>query len=474
MSNTTKKGLFITDDGQNLAFIFILVSSLFLLWGFCNGMIDVMDKHFQEELGLSKSQSAWVQFAHYLGYFLMSMPAGFLASKLGYKGGIITGLLIVAAGGFWFIPATHINAMVHEGTVSATAAFVAFLAGVCLIATGLTFLETIANPYTTVLGAKTYAATRINLAQSCNGVGWIFGPIVGSMFFYGKDAAGKSTGSETLYIPYVGVAVVVIVIAAVFYFANVPDIKSKDDYHLEDATPGVSHSIWSHPHFVMAVAAQFFYVAAQAGIFSFFINYMTAEVPPIPATWSAGLNNLAPSSGWLHNWLQGWFEVGKTGVLSMSNKGASNLAPVGSICFLVGRFTGAGIVKKFPAHKVLGVYAVGNVIATLLIFLKLGWLSVICVFLSYFFMSIMFPTIFALGIFGLGARAKKASAFIVMAIMGGAVLPKLMGAVADKWDMSRGFIVPMFCFAFVAFYGFNWSNFSKAESLDHMQIGAGH
>ena len=158
----------------------------------------------------------------------------------------------------------------------------------------------------------------------------------------------------------------------------------------------------------------------------------------------------------------------------MSNKGASNLASVGSICFLIGRFTGAGIVKKFPAHKVLGVYAVGNVIATLLIFLKLGWLSVICVFLSYFFMSIMFPTIFALGIFGLGARAKKASAFIVMAIMGGAVLPKLMGAVADKWDMSRGFIVPMFCFAFVAFYGFNWSKFSKAESLDHMQIGAGH
>jgi FHS family L-fucose permease-like MFS transporter len=437
-------------------------------------MIDVMDKHFQEELGLSKSQSAWVQFAHYLGYFLMSAPAGWLATRLGYKGGIITGLLIVAAGGFWFIPATSINGMVHEGTVSATTAFVAFLAGVCLIATGLTFLETIANPYTTVLGAKTYAATRINLAQSCNGVGWIFGPIVGSMFFYGKNAAGQSTGSETLYIPYVGVAVAVIVIAAIFYFAHVPDIKTKDDYHKENKTPGITHSIWSHPHFVMAVAAQFFYVAAQAGIFSFFINYMTAELPPIPASWSAGMNSLAASSGWLHDWLQGWFEVGKTGVMSMSNKGASNLASLGSICFLVGRFTGAGIVKKFPAHKVLGVYAVGNVIATLLIFLKLGWLSVICVFLSYFFMSIMFPTIFALGIFGLGARAKKASAFIVMAIMGGAVLPKLMGAVADKWDMSRGFIVPMFCFAFVAFYGFNWSKFSKAESLDHVSVSAGH
>src|SRR5690242_11563901 len=138
--NPKKQSIFVTDDGQNLVFTFILVSSLFLLWGFCIGMIDVMDKHFQEELGLSKSQSAWVQFAHYLGYFLMSLPAGVLASKLGYKGGIIAGLLIVAVGGFWFIPATHINALVHEGSVSSTTAFVAFLVGVCAIATGLTFL----------------------------------------------------------------------------------------------------------------------------------------------------------------------------------------------------------------------------------------------------------------------------------------------------------------------------------------------
>src|SRR5271165_5949841 len=229
------KSIFRLADGTNLAFTFVLVCSLFLLWGFCNGMIDVMDKHFQEELSLNKSQSAWVQFAHYLGYFLMSMPAGWLATKLGYKGGIITGLLIVAAGGFWFIPATHINSLVHEGSVSPATAFAAFLAGVCAIATGLTFLETIANPYTTVLGDLRYAATRINLAQSCNGVGWIFGPIVGSMFFYGKDAMGKSTGSQTLYIPYMYIAFGVIVLAVIFYFAKVPDIKMEDDYHLDDA-----------------------------------------------------------------------------------------------------------------------------------------------------------------------------------------------------------------------------------------------
>src|ERR1700736_5947973 len=399
-----KKSMFVLEDGRNVLFVFILVSSLFLLWGFCNGMIDVMDKHFQEELGLNKSQSAWVQFAHYLGYFLMSLPAGWLAVKLGYKGGIIAGLLIVALGGFWFIPATHINALVHEGRVSSNTAFVAFLAGVCIIATGLTFLETIANPYTTVLGDQRYAATRINLAQSCNGVGWIFGPIVGSMFFYSKDALGHSTGSQTLYIPYAGIAVVVIILAAVFMFANVPDIKSEDDYHLDDSTPGVSHSIWSHPHFVFAVIAQFLYVAAQAGIFSFFINYVTSQVPEIPSTLDAAVQN---SPDFLKHWLNSLTEIRTTGAVAFSNKGASNLVSLGLLLFLGGRFIGTALLKQFAAHKLLGLYGAINTVLCLLIFFKLGWLSGACVLLTYFFMSIMFPTIFALGIFGLGQRAKK-------------------------------------------------------------------
>jgi FHS family L-fucose permease-like MFS transporter len=541
--STSKRSLFVTDDGKNLVFTFTIVSSLFLLWGFCNGMIDVMDKHFQQELHLSYSQSAWVQFAHYLGYFLMSLPAGWLAIKLGYKGGIIAGLLMVALGGFWFIPATHI------------AAFWAFLLGVCFIASGLTFLETVANPYTTVLGPPRYAATRINLAQSCNGVGWILGPIAGGMFFYGTDAAGKSTGSQTLWIPYAGVAVVVILLATVFYFANVPDIKTQDDYHLDDQganggaaaaprevnhgpvysllllnvavligvfgmilwvilsalgagrqliglaswlphpgsvdlTDGLAlamvlcwvglvciaiaaavlipaakrishHSIWSHEHFAGATLAQFFYVAAQAGIFSFLINYMTTEPPAIPSSWNMALT---------HKWL----ETGKDGLLHVSNQGASNLASLGFIFFLTGRVTGAALLKKFSAHKVLGLYALLNVLVTFLVFCKLGWLSVACVFLSYFFMSIMFPTIFALGIYGLGARAKNASAYIVMGIMGGAILPKVMGAVADKYDMSRGFIVPMACFVLIACYGYGWPKLSKVESLHGIGPSGGH
>ena len=390
-----------------------------------------------------------MQFAHYLGYFLMALPARWLATKLGYKGGIIAGLLMVAAGGLWFIPATQI------------AAFWAFLLGVCVIAAGLTFLETIANPYTTVLGAQEFAATRINLAQSCNGVGWILGPIAGAAFFYGKDASGNSTGSETLWIPYAGVAVVVIVLAVVFFFAPVPDVKTEDVYHLDDPAAAGSHSIWSHPHFVLAVLAQFLYVAAQAGIFSFFINYMTSQVPPIPDAWREG-------------WLANWLEPGTVGALRLTDQGAAGLASLGFVCFLVGRFTGAGILRTFAAHKVLGLYGVMNVLMCGLVFLKLGWLSVACVFLSYFFMSIMFPTIFALGIHGLGARAKKASAFIVMAIMGGAILPKLMGAVGDAYDMSRAFVVPLGCFAFVAFYGYAWPRLSKAESLASASGAGGH
>jgi len=466
--------MFTLEDGRNLAFTFILLCSLFLLWGFCNGMIDVMDKHFQDELHLTKAQSAWVQFAHYLGYFLMAIPAGWLAAKLGYKGGIIVGLMIVALGGLSFIPATEVSAMAKAGAVSNNMAFATFLAGVCIIATGLTFLETVANPYATVLGNRQYAATRINLAQSCNGVGWIFGPIVGSMFFYSTDAAGKSTGSETLYIPYVSVAVVVTLLAIVFYFAHIPDLKPAEDYAPTDDADEKHHSVWKHPHFSFSVLAQFLYVAAQAGIFSFFINYITEELPAIPASWQNGLNGVAANAGMLQSWLSGWFLTTEAGAVAFTDKGASNLASVGFILFLLGRFTGSLLLKRFPAHKILGLYGVACTVASLLVFLKLGWASAIAVLATFFFMSIMFPTIFALGIFGLGGRAKRASAFLVMAVSGGAFVPKIMGSIADHYDMSRGFIVPALCFTVVAFYGYYWQHLSKAPVSAQVQPSGGH
>jgi len=377
----------------------------------------------------------------------MALPAGWLAVRLGYKGGIIAGLLMVAAGGLWFIPATQI------------AQFWAFLLGVCFIAAGLTFLETIANPYATVLGAPRYAAMRINLAQSCNGIGWIFGPIAGGMFFYGKDAHGVSHGSETLWIPYAAVAVIVLVLAVVFFFARIPDLRPPDAYANDETRP--ARSLWHHPHFVAAVIAQFLYVAAQAGIFSFFINYMTSETPPIPASWQ-------------HGAFAGWFEVNAAGAIALSDRGAAYLASLGFFCFLAGRFIGSLLLGVFPAHRVLGIFGVLNAAACLLVVLKLDWLSVACVFASYFLMSIMFPTIFALGIHGLGARAKRASSFIVMAIMGGAVLPKLMGAVGDHYGVSRSFVVPLACFLVVAGYGFAWRRLSRADAVRGMTLAKAH
>lgn len=519
-----KPGLFTSAEGKSLAIPFILVSSLFFLWGFCNGMIDVMDKHFQEELHLSLAQSAWVQFAHYLGYFLMAMPAGWLASKFGYKGGIIAGLVMVAVGGFWFIEATKI------------AQFWAFLLGVCVIASGLTFLETVANPYSTVLGPKQFAATRINLAQSCNGIGWIFGPIVGSMFFYGQDAAGNSTGSQTLWIPYATIGGVVLVLAVIFFFCKLPDIQSEDEFHLDDpnksvaygpvshrgtamtllwlnivvlsvaigmifsaiaaiplvkaklggmtenqtlfATSGIlavigtlllfskkakvtNHSIWSHAHFSGATLTQFFYVAAQCGIFAYFINYMTSQIPAVPDSWKAG------SFGT-------WFEIHKNGLMGLSDAGAAKLASFGFFCFLAGRFIGAALLKTFPAHKILSIFAGAAGACSLLVFCKLGWLSAGALFLTYFFMSIMFPTIFSLGIHGLGARAKKASSFIVMAIMGGAIMPKLMGHIGDVHGMSFAFIVPLACFVWVTCYGLFWGKLSGHEGVVGVDATKGH
>jgi FHS family L-fucose permease-like MFS transporter len=487
-------------------------------------MIDTMDKHFQDQLHLTKAQSAWVQFAHYMGYTLMSLPAGLLTRRLGYKWGIICGLLLVSLGGFWFVPATHISA------------FWAFLLGVCLIAMGLTVLETVANPYTTVLGPKQYAATRINLAQSFNGIGWILGPIIGGAYFYSEGGVEVAHGQ--LFIPYMGVAILVLVLVVLFYFAYVPEIRTEDTYHTdENKTDGraleagprsvnrffifllmvlnvsamgfaaymilelilpacgvqpataqrlvpvivavpllliavklflvsrtiSTHNIWTHPHFSSATLAQFFYVAAQAGIFSFFINYMISEMPAI-------------SKATVDGWLVHGNAVLRDGAFFLNERGATRLQGlIAFALFCLGRFAGSAIINQKPAHRVLGTYAVINALLCGVVMLRLGWISVIAVFLSFFFMSVMFPTIFALGIHRLGAQSKKrAAAFIVMSITGGALMPKIMGHLGDVYNMSISFAMPLFCFVLIALYGFNWPRLSNAESLSGVKISGGH
>ena len=464
--------MFRSPDGKSYLGTFALVTTLFFLWAFCNSMIDTMDKHFQDLLHLTRSQSAWVQFAHYLGYFLIALPAGWVAQKLGYRRGIITGLLLVSLGGFWFIPATHI------------AQFWAFLLGVCIVAMGLTFLETIANPYTTVLGDKKYAATRINLAQSFNGLGWPLGPLVGGMFFYSESGSAEAA-NQTLYIPYLGIAIFVLIIAALFMVVPLPELNTEDAYGADSSSDeGIApaKSIWSHLHFPGAVAAQFFYVAAQAGIFSFFINYIVSDTPAVPEC----LRNSFLIGGAKGTHLQA------DGLAFFSDKGAAALMSAAFLFFVAGRFTGAWLLSLVRPHILLGTYSVISALLCGVVLLKLGWISVAALFLIFFFLSVGFPTIFALGIWGLGKRAKIASAYIVMAIMGGAIMPKLMGWLSDEYGvvagwygriheagqidklMTPGFAMPLICFLLIAIYAFNWARLSGDSGKDVAVSAGGH
>jgi FHS family L-fucose permease-like MFS transporter len=383
---------------------FILVTSLFFLWGFAHGCIDVLNKHFQELLSMSKARSAFIQFVFYGGYFLMAVPAGLLMQRVGYKRGIIIGLLLFAAGAFLMFPATFIQT------------FGSFLFCLFVIACGLTCLETAANPYTTVLGPPDYAERRINFSQSFNGLGWIAGPLVGGMLIF--SGSGNGNKFATIALPYMLIGSLVLIVAFLFWRIKFPPVKEETEEAGKEDAGGI-RDLLKYPHFVLAVVAQFLYVAAQTGVNSFFINYVTEEIP------------------------------------RLTNQQASLILGIGGMgLFWLGRFTGSTIFMRIvKPNKLLAVYAVVNVIMMALVVAGLGWISVIALFSTYFFMSVMFPTIFALGIKDLGPLTKKASSFLVMAIVGGAIFPLLMGYIADVSTMAMGFIIPLACFAFIVYYG---------------------
>ena len=470
--------IFRTADGKNYLVTFVLVTSLFLLWGFCNGMIDILNKHFQDSLHINKEQSGLVQFANYLAYFLMAIPAGLIARKFGYKGGILVGLVLIAAGAFWFIPATNIGA------------YWAFLLGLFVIAAGMTCLETIANPYTTVLGPPESGATRINIAQTFNGVGWILGPIGGGHFvFSGKDGANANAGLST---PYLGIGIFAAVWVLVFVFAPVPDLHAEDESrkaadqkvtikpsggqlagigvalaivwgllyffiapilglvwvlinlpaNLLDPTKyglivvayigsfivvSKNWDMFRRKHFTLGVVTQFLYVAAQTGIFSFCVNYIIENDPDVTPA-----------------------------------KAATMLGAIGFVLFTVGRFCGSAVISQFKPNLVLAAYAVINVALTA-VCMGGGKLGMYAMFGTFFFMSVMFPTIFALGIRGLGDYTKLGSSLIVMSIVGGAIAPPFMGHIADVHSMRIGMAVPLICFVFIAIYGVMWQ---KLEAKD--------
>lgn len=431
--------LFRGESGQSHAVTFALVSVLFLLWGFCNGMLDTLDKHFQNTFHITKGTSALVPCATYFGYAVMAIPAGFLSRRFGYKFGILTGLALVAVGAFWFIPATHI------GT------FAAFLLGLFIIGNGLTFLETAANPYTTVLGPPETSAVRINLAQSGNALGATLGPAVAGSFFLSSTAQVNRSNGE-LYLPYLGVGIAVTVLFIIFWCARIPDLRAEEEDVSSARAQRPVKPLWKRGHFVFAVVAQFLYVAAQTGIFNFFVNYVTSnDTPPVSAGWAS----MFPS----------WMVAHAPDGYHFTDNGASKLLSFGGmILFFVGRFAGTQVLRFFSAHRVLAVFSAINVLLMVLICLPLHWVSFFALFLSFFFISIMFPTIFALGIRGLGEQAKFASSFLVMAIVGGAVMPIVMGRLADQFSMRIGFLMPLGCFIAIVAYALAWPALERRDA----------
>lgn len=446
---TKRSSLISNPHGSSYLLPFILVTSLFFLWGFAHSLLDVLNKHFQEILGVSKAQSGLVQAAVYGGYFLMALPAGMFMKRFGYKKGILLGLLLYATGAFLFYPAVHIQA------------FWAFLAALFVIALGLTCLETAANPYTTVLGPPERSAQRINLAQSFNGLGWVIGPVAGSLVLFATTSGDNKFAS--LAIPYVGIGVVVLLVAFLFFVTRLPEI---DEAALKYNDLGPDHAekelkpLFRHPHFVFAVIAQFFYVAAQTGINSFFINYVTDIFHQSATANFTGAHMLHSLTDFV-----GRMKPGITEHESLLNTTAGLMLSFSFGLFMAGRFLGSLFLTWIRPERLLLIYAVLCMILTALVITGAGMIGIVSLSLIYLFMSVMFPTIFALGLRGLGQHTRRASSFIVMAIVGGAVFTPVMGLIADHSSMKTGFAVPLVCFAVVLAFGwsFNVSTTKAAE-----------
>lgn len=397
MANT-KPGLFRTADGKNYLWPFVLVTSLFFLWGLAHSILDVLNKHFQETMeGVGKTESALVQAVMYGGYFVMALPAGQIIKRYGYRAGVITGLLLYGIGALLFIPGGQLLS------------FPFFLFSLFVIGCGLTCLETSANPYVTVLGNAEGAARRINLSQSFNGLGWIVGPLIGGHFAF---AVGADKGS--IAIPYAIIGVVVLCVALVFAQVKLPEVQADGVAQTESAH--ATDSLWQHRNFVYGLIALFLYVAAQTGINSFFINYVTEHA-------------------------------------SVSNVNASLLLGFGGMgLFMVGRMGGSWLMLRVRAERVLLYCAVGATLAMAVLLSGAGVAGVAAFMLCYLCESIMFPTIFALALKGVGQHTKRASSFLIMSIVGGAVAPVLMGLIADHASMAMAFVVPLCCFVVIAAY----------------------
>lgn len=384
---------------------FILVTSLFFMWGFARSILDVLNKHFQEDYGVSIGQSALIQATTYVGYFLMAIPAGLFINRHGYRKGVVLGLLLFAIGSLLFIPSEHLMS------------FNSFLISLFVIGCGLVVLETAANPYVTELGSRETAASRLNLSQSFNGLGCILGPaIVGSMLF-------TSQGEEAIpvAVPYAAMGAVVLVAAIVFSRVKLPEINLRAEDSTEaqkESSASIMKKLLRSKGFMLGLLALFCYEIAEISINSFFINYVTDD---------------------------GW----------MTPRTASLVLAFGGLgLFMTCRVIGSWVMSKIAAERVLLFCAVMTVIGAVLITADLGALSKAGLFACYAFEAIMFPTIFSICIRGLGASTKIASSFLMMTPLGGAVGTLSMGFLADMTSMSTAFTIPVVGYAVVLIYSF--------------------
>ncbi|ULQ56990.1 L-fucose:H+ symporter permease [Flavihumibacter rivuli] len=404
---------------QSYLVAFIMVTSLFFLWAFLHNINPILIPHLKKACTLTDTESAFIDSSVYLSYFLVALPAGWFMHKYGYKNGILVGLLLYCIGAFLFVPAASARS------------YNFFLVALFIMAGGATFLETIANPYITKLGDPEGAAKRLNLAQSFNGVGSVIPPLIGGQFILSgiehspQELSRMSAADLDAYLsfeanaikmPYMVIGGVVALILILFALVKLPEIKEAPE---EGGESSFSLRVFRHRHFRWALLAQFFYIGAQVGIGSFFIRY-ARYVQDIPEKQAAFL----------------WGSIAMVG-------------------FMAGRFVGTFLMKYFKPAVLLCAFALTNVALLAIAIFASGNLAVYALIATPFFMSIMFPTIFALGIDGLGEESKIASSFIVMSIVGGAFFPILMGQVSDanSGNIQLSYLVPVVCFLVVFWFG---------------------
>lgn len=406
-----------TTKKNNYIIPFIFVTSLFFLWGIANNLNGILIPHLRKALQLSNMQSTFVDTAVYLAYFLSAIPAGMILNKFGYKKGIIAGLLVFSIGAFLFIPAAN------------TRTYEVFLLGLFIIGIGLTILETAANPYATKLGDEESATTRLNLAQSFNGLAAFVGPLLGTIFILsGKEYSADelsamaeadkiaylSAEAASVKMPYMILGIFLVLLAVVFVAVKFPEFKEEN----EGKSAGSIAGALKHKHLVWAVIAQLFYVGAQVCVTSFFVR-------------------MAISGGGVDEKTAGYY-LGVYGLL-----------------FMAGRFIGTIIMRFINAAKLLSLYSILCIVLSLVAMYADGKNVVLALGGLGFFMSIMFPTIFSLGIKGMNENTKPASSLIVMAIIGGAIFPVIMGRMIDHFNdnIQIGYSIPLLCFFVVLYFG---------------------